>query len=164
MLRILQETPAEKGARMEGPDETNRGDLTCRDFIKAAGTGLIASRLDTPLLVCEATVPSEEVAQLSPSSGLQRISPNLYLLRDTCNVYLLKNGDRGLLIDFGSGGILNLAGESGVTTIEGEVLQTAIPDPGRVSGCGTIDLHFSGEGTSPTRSLSPLFGGTFVFR
>src|ERR1017187_10005816 len=108
---------------MKGHDETNHADLTRRDFIKTAGTGLIASRLDNPLPAREATTPSESVAQLAPSSRLQRISPNLYLLRDTCNVYLLKNGDRGLLIDFGSGNILRLAAEAGITTIEG-VLHT----------------------------------------
>jgi len=64
---------------MEWRDETNHGDLTRRDFIKTAGTGLIASRLDTPSLAKETAAPSESVratgAEFPPATNFT----NLYL-------------------------------------------------------------------------------------
>src|SRR5580704_3380642 len=92
--------------------------VTRRDFLKNAGTGLVAAELvgASPAKASPASVAPP--VHFAPPGGLTRISSNLYVLRDTCNVYVLKDGNRALLIDFGSGHVLTLLGQIGVSQVD----------------------------------------------
>ena len=113
--------------KRKGYQGSTRVNISRRDFLQGAGTGLLASEV-APTFLGKANVARSQVGaglkspvgtvRFTPSQGLTEISPNLYLHRDTCNVYVLKDGNHALLIDFGSGHILNLLGQIGITKVD----------------------------------------------
>jgi glyoxylase-like metal-dependent hydrolase (beta-lactamase superfamily II) len=103
---------------MRGHQTSHALGVTRRDFLKKAGTGLVAAELAGASPGSAKPAPAAAAVHFTPQAGLTQISPNLYVLRDTCNVYVLKDGNRALLIDFGSGHVLNLLGQIGVSRVE----------------------------------------------
>jgi glyoxylase-like metal-dependent hydrolase (beta-lactamase superfamily II) len=97
---------------------STRADVSRRNFLKAAGAGLVAP--GTAVLNSDSgkSLQSETPVRFAPSSGLTQVLPNLFVLRDTCNVYVLRQANRAILIDFGSGHVLTLLGQIGVTKVE----------------------------------------------
>ena len=104
---------------MKKGNTSRKSGVTRRDFLRNAGTGLMAVEM-AGVSTGKATEPanSDSAVHFTPTGGLIQISPNLYLLRDTCNVYALRDGSRTILIDFGSGHILNLLGNIGVSKVD----------------------------------------------
>src|SRR5229473_5919353 len=85
--------PLDRKKPMRRSKTSDKNGVTRRDFLKNAGTGLVAADLAGTSPAKAKAGPVASPVRFTPQDKLTQISSNLYWLRDTCNVYVLKDGN-----------------------------------------------------------------------